>query len=425
MVESDLSVSEEYLSKLERILEDNVLEFWHPRCLDETHGGYVLSYDADGEFAGNDRKMIVTQARMVWLFARLHREGYDDGEYLDAAELGYDFLRTEMWDDDNGGFFWEVERDGTVSKPNKHLYGQSFGLYALSEYYRATGDEGARKFAVEHFKLLESVSRDREYGGYVEYFGPDWTPIESGQTYLETIEPDWSEKESDDSVLDPTLKLMNTHLHLLEAVTEFHAAIGSASSGDRLHELLHILTNTVVRKDTGACTDKYDRSWNPRLDREEFRIASYGHDLENVWLTMEAAEALDVRLSLFEELYETLFDYALEYGYDDENGGFYFYGPLGEPATNRIKAWWVQAECMTSALKMYRQTGGERYLRVFEETLEFVETHQVDDVVGEWHSGIDDSLEPLGRKGAEYKAGYHNGRALLECISELRLLGDD
>jgi len=38
--------------------------------------------------------MIVTQARMVWLFSRLAREGYGDTEeYLDAAELGYDFLK--------------------------------------------------------------------------------------------------------------------------------------------------------------------------------------------------------------------------------------------------------------------------------------------------------------------------------------------
>jgi len=66
----------EYLPRLEADLRETVLEFWYPRAVDETHGGFLTSYDVDGEFAGNDRKMIVTQARMVWFSARLAREGY-------------------------------------------------------------------------------------------------------------------------------------------------------------------------------------------------------------------------------------------------------------------------------------------------------------------------------------------------------------
>lgn len=415
-------LAEEYLPELERILTDNILDFWHPRCLDHEYGGYILGYDRNGDFNGNDHKMIVTQARMVWFFSRLHREGYGDGEYKDAADLGYAFLHDEMWDDDHGGFYWSVNRDGEVRKPNKHLYGQGFGLYALSEYYRITEREEVRERAIKLFNLIESEAKDKRHGGYVEYFTPDWTPIEGGRTYLETIEPDWSPKESADSVLDPTLKLTNTHLHLLEGFTTFHDTIGTEKSGDRLQELLHILTNTVVRHGVTACTDKFEADWEPKLDSEDFRIASYGHDLENVWLTMEACEVLEIPVSLFVDLYEALFDNALEYGYDDEDGGFYFYGPLGESATNHIKAWWVQAECMTSALKMHAYTGDERYASVFENTFEFINAHQIDQDRGEWFSGIDENEEPVGRKGAEYKAAYHNGRAILECIQVLESL---
>jgi len=422
MSEPPTSLAESYLPKLQEVLTDTILGFWYPRCLDEDHGGYVLGYDEDGEFNGQDDKMIVSQSRMVWLSSRLDREGYGDGEYREAADLGYEFLRDEMWDNDHGGFYWEVERDGTTTKPNKHMYGQSFGLYALSEYYRTTAVEEARDLAVELFDLLETEAKDHTHGGYIEYFEADWTPITEGQTYLENIEPDWSPKESGNDVLDPSLKLMNTHLHLMEAFTTFHEAIGTERSAARLQELLHILTCTVVRHGLTACSDKYEPDWTPKLDDDDFRIASYGHDLENVWLTMEAAEAVDVSKSLFTDLYRDLFDYSLEYGYDAEHGGFYFYGPLGEPATNRIKAWWVQAECATSALKMYAHTGDETYREVFKETVSFITDHQIDWDVGEWHSGITDDLEPVGRKGAEYKAAYHNGRAMLECIAELEEL---
>lgn len=420
-VDSD-NLAAEYVPKLRQNLEDVILDFWLPRCLDNEHGGYILSYDADGEFAGNDDKMIITQSRMVWLFTRLSRSDAVDGDYLDEARLGYEFLRDEMRDNEYGGYYWEVARDGEVLKPRKHLYGQSFALYALSEYYRATGDEEAEKLMMELFETIDDAAKDHEHGGYREYFEPDWEQVTEGTTYLASIEPDWSPKESGETVLDPTLKLMNTHLHLLEAFTTFYRATGHKTARERLHELLDILTNTVVRKDLTACTDKYNPDWTPRLDEEDFRVVSYGHDLENVWLTMEAADALGVSTRLFVDLYESLFEFSLDHGYDDKHGGFYFFGPPDSDATNRIKAWWVQAECMTSALRMYKETGAERYREVFEETYGFIERHVVDDEHGEWHSGVDGNLEPVGRKGAMYKGAYHNGRALLECIETMESL---
>ena len=418
MVDMD-SLGAEYAPKVAANLEDSILDFWYPRCIDEEHGGYITSYDAEGEFAGTSEKQIVTQARFVWFFARLDREGF--GDYRDAAEQGLDFLIEEMWDDDHGGFYWQVERDGTVTKPNKHMYGQSFALYALSEFDRAfdsglsTSGNQAREYATRLVELFDAEAHDDDRGGYVEYFEPDWTPILEGRTYLDGIEPDWSTKESDDEELDASFKLMNTHLHLMESFTAYHRATGAGE--EQLEELLHICTNTVFRKGVGACTDKYAPDWEPQLG--DLALASYGHDLENVWLIMEAVDALGLSQELFADFYETLWDYSLEYGYDDEHGGFYFFGPLGEPATNRVKAWWVQAEVLTSALRMYELTGEERYADVFEETWAFLETYQFDDEVGEWHSGVTDDLEPVGRKGALYKGAYHNGRAMIECLDAL------
>jgi mannobiose 2-epimerase len=415
------SVTEEYLPRLKANLTDNVLDFWFPRCVDEEHGGFITSYDAEGEFAGNDDKMLVVQSRMVWLTARLFREGYGE-EYREIAAHGFDFLIESMWDDANGGFYWECERDGTVKKPNKHLYGQSFALYGLSEYYRVTGDEQAGEYAHLFVDLLEEQAKDTEYGGFDEYFEADWTQITDGGTYLDGIEPDWSAKKDVDSSIDPTWKLMNTHLHLMEAFTTYYEAFDDAVGRERLHELLDINTNTVVRKDRGFCTDKYGPDWTPQLDDADHRIVSYGHDLENVWLVMAACDALGLSKHLFTDLFETLWEYSLEYGHDEDHGGFYFYGPFDEPASNRIKAWWVQAECMTSALKTYEQTGKEAYLDVFADTWDFIEEYHVDEEYGEWHSGVTENLEPVGRKGAIYKGAYHNGRALLECINALESL---
>jgi mannobiose 2-epimerase len=60
---------------------------------------------------------------------------------------------------------------------------------------------------------------------------------------------------------EPDLKLMNTHLHLLEAITTFYRASKLPLSRARLLELINVESNTVVRKNIGACTDEYGRDW--------------------------------------------------------------------------------------------------------------------------------------------------------------------
>jgi len=404
----DMQIAREYIPRLEKILTENIAPFWYEKSLDRQHGGYIISFGPTGELKTPATKMIVTQARTVWLFSRLARAGYRRAEYLDAAELGVRFLKEKMWDPTHGGFYWEVDVTGDKKlKPNKHLYGQSFALYALSEYYLAGGKEEALDFATEFFGLLEEKAHDEIYGGYIEYFNPDWTAPPADETCTMGTPPD--------------LKLMNTHLHLLEALTTFYRAAKLPLARERLLELIAIQTNTVVRKDLGACTDKYERDWTPRLDGDYARV-SYGHDIENIWLLMDACEAASISNYPFLDLYKTLFAYSLKYGYDETVGGFYYTGAFRRPADDRDKSWWVQAEVLVSALHMYRHTKDARYLSVFEKTFDLVETKLVDWDHGEWHAGISPQGKPYGDKANPWKAGYHNGRAMIECIEILKSL---
>ncbi|NLH41152.1 MAG: N-acylglucosamine 2-epimerase, partial [Planctomycetes bacterium] len=347
-------LAEKYVPRLEKILTENIVPFWYEKSLDRANGGYIISFDAQGRLKEPVTKMIVTQARQVWLFSRLARAGYEPARHLEAAELGYRFLKEKMWDPVNGGFYWEVDATGNQKlKANKHLYGQSFALYAISEYALASGSKDALEFATQFFDLLEEKSHDKIHGGYVEYFSPDWTALTSeASSYMGA---------------PGNVKLMNTHLHLLEAMTTFYRASGSPLPRERLLELVNIESNTVVRKTLGACTDKYDQDWTVRLDGDYARV-SYGHDIENIWLLMDACDAACVSSYPFMDLYDTLFKYSIQYGQDGRNGGFYYTGKFRMPADDRSKSWWVQAEVIVSALRMYRQTNDPRYLAIFEST---------------------------------------------------------
>ncbi len=399
-------IAEDYVPRLEKILTQNIEPFWYEKSLDRTNGGYIINFDQQGKLKEPVTKMIVTQARQVWLFSRLARAGYEPQKHVEAAELGYRFLKDKMWDQTHGGFYWEVDITGNQKlKPNKHLYGQSFGLYALSEYYLASGRQEVLDFAMQFFNLLEEKSHDKAYGGYIESFNPDWTPSPAGEnSYMGA---------------PAGLKLMNTHLHLLEALTTFYRASELPVARERLLELVNIESNTVVRKNLGACTDKYDQDWTPRLESSYARV-SYGHDIENVWLLMDACDAAGVSNYPFMDLYQTLWRYSLQYGYDARNSGFCYSGRFNTVADDRGKSWWVQAEVIISALRMYEYTKDPRYLSTFESTFKLIENKMVDWEVGEWHATVTAQGQPQGDKASPWKAGYHNGRAMIECLEILK-----
>ena len=398
-----------YLPKLEKNLKENIMAFWFSKSLDRVNGGYTINFGPQGEPKGHGTKMIVSQARTVWLFSRVARAGYGGAEHLQAAEHGYRFLKEKMWDAKHGGFYWEVDASGYQKlKPRKHLYGQAFGLYALSEYYLASKKKEVLDLAIRLFNVLESKSHDKNYAGYIEFFNEDWTPAPSSET------PYMGGGTS-------ALKLMNTHLHLLEAMTTFYRASKLPLARERLLELIAIESNAVVRKGLGACTDKYEPDWTPRLEGEFARV-SYGHDLENIWLLVDACNAAGISSHPFLDLYRVLFDYSLKYGYDSEKGGFYDSGAFNQPADRRSKIWWVEAEAIVSALYMHRLTGDARYLAVFSKTYDFIDKYQTDWENGEWHATITPEGKALGDKAQIWKAGYHNGRAMIECLEILKTM---
>ena len=394
---------------LERLVTENIAPFWYPQVVDP-QGGYRLNHDGAGQWRGPADKALVTQARTLWFFSRYYNDGHGGHQYLEAARHGFEFLRDRMWDPVFGGFFWAVDAAGEIAtRPHKHLYAQGFALYALAEYIEATADSSAIALAGKFFDLLEAKAHDGEYGGYMEWFRRDWQPGPEAGTYMGT---------------PPGGKLMNTHLHLMEPLTTYYLVSGDERVRERLLELIFIQSNAVVRKDLGVCTDKYRRDWTPILEPPHDRV-SYGHDIENVWLLIEAHRAAGLSNGPLRDLYRHLMDYSLAWGFDHEAGGFYNLGPFDAPADELQKVWWVQAEGLVATLAMYRLTGELKYWQAFVKTYDWISRHQVDWAHGDWHATIKDGTASGGKAGP-WKSPYHNGRAVLECLrllAELRAEG--
>jgi mannose/cellobiose epimerase-like protein (N-acyl-D-glucosamine 2-epimerase family) len=211
---------------------------------------------------------------------------------------------------------------------------------------------------------------------------------------------------------------MNTHLHLMEGITTYYLLTKDSLARERLLELIFIQSNAVVRKRVGACTDRYQRDWRP-LQGDRYDRVSYGHDTQNIWLLIEACQAAGVSKGPLLDLYRTVFAYALRYGFDRNQGGFYYTGPFNAPANRRDKIWWVQAEGLVSALYMYFLFREEVYFECFSQTLDWIVKYQADWEHGEWHAQICENGRPKGDKAGPWKASYHTGRAALQCLQLL------
>jgi len=374
---------------------ENLLPFWLENCVDRQHGGYLTVLNRDGSMQSGE-KMLVTQARLIWAFSRLWKDGYHDPRIRDAAVQGIEFLRRWFWDPAYEGWFWQVQRDGTPDDMSKKTYGHAFVIYAGVEYYRAFKDPMGLQLAELTFDLIERHAKDPEHPGYVDFMDRQWAP---------------------DAQNNGEVKTMNTHLHLLEALTELYMVTGKPAHQQRLREVLDVLTQKCYLPECGCCIDGFYYDWTPAREGffgERNNITSYGHNVEFAWLMQRAAQALGLPQEPYRSIGLTLVNHAMKYGWDADAGAMLYEGPLTGAATNRVMEWWVQAESAVALDWAYRTTGEGRYMDALRRQVMWVLGKQSDPVYGGWYS----TLAPNGTILNESKANvwhacYHDVRACL------------
>ena len=193
---------------------------------------------------------------------------------------------------------------------------------------------------------------------------------------------------------------------------------------ERLRET-HNLVRDRIAVEPGALNLYLTRDWRaiPAHD-------SFGHDVETAYLLVEAAEALN--LADNPETWRVprmLVDHALDWGWDDEHGGFYDKGEsFNGEAFDRKKVWWTQAEGLNALLLMHEKynRGTDRYGSAFLKQWDFIERHMIDPVYGGWYAETsrDGKLIGDGAKASQWKANYHTSRALMNVATTLKKMNE-
>ncbi|MCB0641502.1 MAG: AGE family epimerase/isomerase [Phaeodactylibacter sp.] len=377
-----------------------ILTWWSQHMVDTTRGGFIGAMDGHGNLKLQADKGVILNTRLLWTFASagLHT---NDALHKQMAHRAYEYLHTHFWDELEGGVFWMVDCEGNPLDTQKQIYGQAFAIYAFVAYYELTRDRMALEKAVELFWLIERYSRDTVRNGYRSAFGKDW---------CEKQDIRLSEKDANES------KIMNTHLHLLEAYTYLFRLHPFAALQDALHNLIELFQQHFCLP-IGSLQVYFDDDWNPKGN-----TISFGHNIESSWLLYEAGEALGVeelRCSLHKlalQLVEAVYEEAI-----DTDGGIFYEAKPGVGLTDTDKHWWPQAEAVVGFWNAYQLSGDLKYAQAALNCWDFIKTSIKDLHQGEWHWRTTKAGQAVlsENKAGPWKAPYHNSRLCLEMIRRM------
>ncbi len=134
----------------------NHLKTWYPTVIDTINGGYYTNFEFDWKRSKDQQKMLVTQARDVWTAAKAAGIFKENKVYRSAADHGYKYLTTQMWDKERGGFKMYATNDA----PYFFIYGNAFALFALAEYAKINPSPEVLAWAEKSFNWIDSVAHD-------------------------------------------------------------------------------------------------------------------------------------------------------------------------------------------------------------------------------------------------------------------------
>ncbi|MBE6888969.1 MAG: N-acylglucosamine 2-epimerase [Ruminococcaceae bacterium] len=389
-------VSTEFRSELTQ----HIIPFWN-KLRDDENGGFTGFMDSALNIDKKGEKGVILHSRILWFYSNAYLLLKDEA-LLDNAKHAFKFLTEKCVDKEYGGVYWSMNYDGSVKDDIKHTYCQAFFVYALSSYYRASGDKQALELAYSVVDLIEKNATD-------------------DVAYLEKLSRDWKTVLANDELSENGLmadKTMNTTLHLMEAYTELYLADKNEKVLERLKFQLQLTYDKIFDQNGNKLLVFFDKNMDVIGD-----IHSYGHDIEATWLIDRACDVIgDKEISeKFGAMNKRIVRNIADIAYHKETGSL-----LNERENDKIntwRIWWVQAETVVGFLNAYqRGYGNDEYLDIASNVWDFIKENIVDKREGgEWHSQLDDSMKYAEFKPVvdPWKCPYHNGRMCIEAIERL------
>ena len=243
---------------------------------------------------------------------------------------------------------------------------------------------------------------DCEKGGYLNVFDRQWVLLDDQKL---------SEKDDDQA------KIMNMHLHVLEAYSLLCKVDSTTHHINALKYVLEIYLDRFAARTPRHLILYFDQDW-----LASSKEISFGLDIESSWFIWEAAELVGdpALMERVKYIAVEMVDATVARGVDEEGGIYEKTDDQGAEIESN-NHWWPQAEAVVEFLNAYQLTGNQVYLEHMLKSWSFIKKYFIDLDQGEWHWLINDAGQPTKTedKAGPWKAPYHNVRMCLEVLDRL------
>ena len=176
--------------EVEANLKNQILAKWYPRAVDDTGGGFFQNYNDNWSPGRAGAKAIAYESRLPWAVAQAAMRFPEQAAmYSAAARHGLNFLANKIWDQTNGGFFWNVDDNGNapfgrggIDGGTKQASGNGFAIYVAAAVFQLTKDLAALDLAKKGFLWYDSCGLDAVSGGWWPHVNNDGTPVHGAKS---------------------------------------------------------------------------------------------------------------------------------------------------------------------------------------------------------------------------------------------------
>ena len=373
---------------------ESILDFYEPSAFDPA-GGFFHHFLDDGTVYDRETRHLVSSTRFVFNHANAFLQT-GRPHYRDWTAHGLRYLETHHRTD-QGHYLWQRKADA-IEDGRAMAYGHAFVILAASWAAR-TGVAGADKMLESCWDFMEARFFEANHDAYAD------------------------ERSADLSQLDG-YRGQNANMHTVEALIAAFETTGEARYLDRADRVAHKFTVELAATADGQVWEHYDTQWRHdwtyNIDKPDDLFKPWGfqpgHQVEwaKLLLQLDAHRPADWHLATAIGLYGR----AMERGWDSAHGGLvYGYAPDGSFA-DATKYFWVQAEAIATAWRLFARTGETRYRDDYHRLWAWSWDHLVDHEHGAWYRIVTREgawVEPY--KSPAGKVDYHTMGACWDVLS--------
>lgn len=367
------------------MLLNDCVPFWFPRCVDQTHGGFLHCVDADGTCMDTDKSVWAT-GRMSWMLLTLYNTVEKNPLWLQWAESGLAFLDKHGFDSD-GRMFFHLARDGAPIRKRRYAYSESFASIAFAAHASATGSKASSKKARDLFEFFTRWN-----------FTPGLMP------------PKFTSQR-------PAIG-MGPRMITIVTAQELRSHLGDDPDLNRWIDRCLDEIEKFFMKPEIECVMEMVSPDGAIIDHFDGRTLNPGHAIEGAWFVLhEGKHRNDKKLI---EMGLKMLDWMWKRGWDEKHGGlFYFRDVFNRPVQeywHEMKFWWPHDEALIATLLAWQLSGDSKYLTWHEQVRNWAFAHFQDPAHGEWFGYLNrDGSISSTLKGNLWKSFFHHPRCLWYC----------